>query len=176
MNNIEIEIRSFITKEQYEKLLKFFIENSTLTKEDFQETYYFDCEQDLRIQKNNLGCKIWLKDGKIHDEFRKEIEIFIDKENFEKAKAIFEAIGLKTEIIWLRERKQFNWDDIKVCLDFTKGYGYIIELEKKGNIENQVTILNELKNKLKELEINLTPKEEFDKAYEYYKNNWRKLI
>jgi len=61
MNNIEIEIRSFITKEQYEKLLKFFIENSTLTKEDFQETYYFDCEQDLRIQKNDFNSKTFFR-------------------------------------------------------------------------------------------------------------------
>ena len=57
MSNIEVEIRSFLTKDRFDKLLEFFKLNAKLDKEDYQETYYFDCEQDLRIQKNNLGCK-----------------------------------------------------------------------------------------------------------------------
>ena len=64
---IEVEARSFITKEQYEKLLEFFKQNSKLLKEDYQETFYFNCEQDLRIQKNNFYSKVWLKKGKMHD-------------------------------------------------------------------------------------------------------------
>ena len=54
MNNIEAEVRSFISKEQYEKLLSFFKQNAKLLKEDYQETFYFDCESDLRIQRNNF--------------------------------------------------------------------------------------------------------------------------
>ena len=45
MENIEVEIRSFISKEKYEELLEFFKQNAELVKEDFQETHYFDCEQ-----------------------------------------------------------------------------------------------------------------------------------
>lgn len=82
--DIGVEIRSFITKEQYDKLLNFFKQNSELIKEDFQEAHYFNCNQDLRIQKNNSGSKIWLKKGKIHDNARKEIEIKTNKQEFEK--------------------------------------------------------------------------------------------
>jgi uncharacterized protein YjbK len=41
MNNIEAEIRSFISKEQYDSLLDFFKTNAKFLKEDFQETFYF---------------------------------------------------------------------------------------------------------------------------------------
>ena len=59
--NIEVEVRSFISKEQYEQLLKFFKKNAKLIKEDYQETFYFDSDQDLRIQRNKFFSKIWLK-------------------------------------------------------------------------------------------------------------------
>ena len=54
MENIEVEIKSFITKEEYDELVKFFRKNAEFINEDNQTTYYFDCEQDLRIQKNDF--------------------------------------------------------------------------------------------------------------------------
>ena len=40
--NIEVEIRSFISKERYEELLEFFKKEGKFISEDYQETYYFD--------------------------------------------------------------------------------------------------------------------------------------
>lgn len=174
--NIEVEIRSFITKEKFQELLDFFKKNAELTKKDFQETHYFDCEQDLRIQKNNSGSKIWLKKGKLHDDAREEIEIKTDKENFQNLENLFKNLGHNIEIKWERLRHQFNWNEIKICLDYTKGYGYIIELEKMSNEQDKEKTLEELKQKLKELNIPLTPKEIFNEKYNYYKKNWQELI
>lgn len=176
MKNIEVEIRSFITKEKYEELLKFFKQNAELLKEDFQETHYFDCKEDLRIQKNNFGSKIWMKKGQIHDETREEIEIKTKNEDFENLQKLFKTLNYNTEIIWLRKRHQFNWKEITICIDYTKGYGYIIELEKMSTEKEKEKTLEELKQKLSELNISLTPKEEFKTKYEHYKENWRKLI
>ncbi len=174
--NIEVEIRSFITKGKYNELLEFFNQNAELTKEDFQETHYFDCEQDLRIQKNNSGSKIWLKKGQLHDDAREEIEIKTNKNDFENLQKLFKTLGHNIEIKWLRNRNQFNWQEIKVCLDYTKGYGYIIELEKMSNEEEKEKTLEELKQKLQELNIPLTSKQEFENKFQYYKENWRELI
>lgn len=174
--NIEVEVRSFISEEKYFGLIDFFKENAKLIKEDSQETHYFDCEQDLRIQKNNFASKIWMKKGKIHDDFREEIEIVTDKNDFEKLKKLFENLNHNIEITWLRERKQFDWDGIKVCLDFTEGYGHILELENMGSEENKDKILEELNQKLNELNIEQSTKEEFDEKYQYYRKNWRNLI
>ena len=60
MKNIEVEIKCFISKEKYEELLIFFNKNADFVNEDDQETYYFDAEHDLRIQKNNSFSKIVL--------------------------------------------------------------------------------------------------------------------
>jgi len=174
--NIEIELRSFISEEDYYKLLEYFNSNAELVKDDFQETHYFDCEEDLRIQKNNFGAKIWMKKGKIHDDAREEVEIKISEDDFDKIQNIFKILGYNVEIKWLRDRKQFDWEGIKVCLDFTKGYGYIIEMEKIGFENEKEKVLNELKQKFNYLGIPITPREEFEKKYEYYKSNWRGLI
>jgi len=176
MKNIECEIRSFITKNQYDSLIRKLKKEARFLGEDEQTTYYFDCEQDLRIQKNSKFSKIWLKKGEIHDENREEIEVRTDKNDFEKLEHIFLALGYKIEIKWFRKRHSFKWGGTSVAVDFTKGYGYIIELEKMTTEKQKTKALAYLRDKLSELKIPLTPKEEFNKKYLYYKKNWRKLI
>lgn len=175
MQNIEVEIRSFLTEEQYNHFLEYFKQNSTFVNEDYQETYYFDGEQDLRIQKNNFYAKIWLKSGKIHEEQREEVEIKFNKEDFSQAEKLFLNLGYKTQIKWFRTRNIFKWQDIDVTIDYSKGYGYIIELEKMSDEENKNKDLEYLKNKMAELQITQTPKEKFDAKYNYYKEHWEEL-
>lgn len=174
--NIEVEIQTFITEEKYKELLEFFKKNAEFVKEDFQETFYFDENSNLRIQRNNLGAKLWHKSGNVHDEFMEEIEIPARREDFENLEKFLNKLGHFVKIKWLRNRNQFNWNGIKVCLDYTKGYGYILELEKISDEENKEIVLEELKQKVNELQIPLTSKEEFGNKYNYYKDNWRELI
>ncbi len=173
---IEVEVRSFITKEKYDKLLKFFKRNAEFVNEDYQETYYFDSDADLRIQRNNFFSKIWLKKGKIHDDFREEIEIKFKRNDFENLEKLFFNLGFNVEIKWFRKRYHFKWERIDVMLDYTNGYGYIIELEKMSQGGDKEEILNMLNKKLISINVNPTSKEEFDKKYEHYKKNWRKLV
>lgn len=176
MNNIEVEVRSFITEKQYNELLDKFKKEAVFKGEDNQVTHYFDANQDLRIQKNDNFSKIWLKKGAIHDDQREEFELRLAKEDFEKAEQIFKALGYDIQIKWLRTRNSFKWNDIEVAIDSTKGYGCIIELEKMSSEENKDRDLQYLKSKMQELDITITPKEEFSKKYEHYKENWRQLI
>ncbi|MBI4174065.1 MAG: CYTH domain-containing protein [Candidatus Aenigmarchaeota archaeon] len=177
MKNIEVEVRSFISKEQYEKLLNFFKKNSKVLKEnDYQETFYFDSDQDLRIQRNNFFSKIWLKKGKLHDKYREEIEIKFDRNEFEKLENLFLALGYKIKVKWFRKRSEFKWDGINVSLDFTKGHGYIIELEKMCSEGVKKKEFDFLRQKLKSLGIDITPKDEFDKKSQFYMKNWKSLV
>jgi predicted adenylyl cyclase CyaB len=176
MKAIEVEVRSFISKEKYEELLNFFKQNSKiLVKDDYQESYYFNCKEDLRIQKNKFYSKIWLKKGKIHDDFREEIEIKVDNKDFAKLEDLFKAIGYDVEIKWFRTRWQFLWEEINVSLDYTKGYGYIIEFEKivKYNPDEEYL---DLKEKLENLGVQISSKDEFNKKFNGYKENWKELI
>ncbi|HLD40105.1 MAG TPA: CYTH domain-containing protein [Candidatus Nanoarchaeia archaeon] len=175
MNNIEVEIRSFISSEKYVELLAFFHREGTFLHEDDQETYYFDSGQDLRIQRNNSYAKIWLKKGKLHDEHREEIEIKFDAQHFETLEKLFLTLGYHVNIKWFRKRHTFHWHGISVMLDYTKGYGYIIELEKMSSEQEKEAALSLLKEKLQQLQIAATSKEEFNAKYQHYKENWRKL-
>jgi len=174
-NNIECEVRSFLTEKQYKDLLIRLKKSANFLGEDEQVNHYFDSKQDLRIQRNKIYSKIWLKKGAMHDEHREEIEIKINREDFEKAEQIFLALGYKVEIKWFRKRFSFKWADINVELDYTKGYGYILELEKMTSENKKEETIKHLKEKLQELGIPLTPKAEFDEKYAYYKQNWRQL-
>ncbi len=175
MNNIEVEIKSLITKEKYEELLKFFERNATLTKEDYQETFYFDENSNLRIQRGTSSAKLWHKSGNVHDEFMEEIEIETKRDDFEKLEKFLNKLGHNVKIKWFRKRKQFDWKGIEVCLDYTKGYGYIIEIEIMSSEEEKEKNLAILKQKFGELNIEITPKEEFKKKYENYIKNWEEL-
>lgn len=174
--NIEVEIRSFITKEQYEQLTEFFKKEGKFVSEDYQETFYFDCEQDLRIQKNKFYSKVWLKKGKIHDDHREELEIKCKVGDFEILEKIFTSLRYDIEIKWFRTRHTFEWQGISVMMDYSKGYGYIIELEKMSDENNKEEVLSELREKLKSLNIIETSKEEFKQKYEFYKKNWKSLV
>ncbi|MCW8965799.1 MAG: CYTH domain-containing protein [Candidatus Pacearchaeota archaeon] len=174
--NIEVEVQTFITKQEYEQLLEFFKQNAEFVKEDLQETFYFDENSNLRIQKNNSGAKLWHKEGNVHDEFMEEIEIQLKQEDFENAEKFLNKLGHQVKIKWHRLRNQFNWKGIKVCIDHTKGYGYILELEKITTQDEQEETLKKLKQKLSELNIKKTPKEIFTQKYNHYKENWRELI
>lgn len=175
-DNLEVEIRAFISPTQYRTLITYFNKNASLIKKDNQETIYFDCKEDLRIQKNDFHSKIWMKKGKLHDDSREEIEIITEKEKFDDLLNLFTSLGYKEDIKWIRKRIEYKWEDITVDIDYTKGYGYIIELEKLTSIEMEKTVLLALRRMLKELKIDETPKKEFDEAYSNYKKNWRELI
>ncbi len=176
MQNIECEIRSFVTKEEYEVLIAKFKNMGTFLSEDEQITYYFDSKEDLRIQKNTTYAKVWLKKGELHDDHREEIEIKVPRDDFEKLEQLFLALGYNVSIKWFRTRHSFKWNDIDVAIDHTKGYGYILEFEKISTEETQAETVLSLKEKFKELGIAITPKEEFSATYQNYKEHWRELI
>lgn len=172
---IECEVRSFLTDEQYHTLREFFSREATFLGEDEQVTYYFDAEQDLRIQKNSQYAKIWLKKGVLHDASREEIEVRVPREQFDTLHQLFLSLGYQVSIQWFRKRLSFQWNDIEVALDDTEGYGRILELEKRTTLEDAEATTIYLKAKLAQLGIPLTPKEEFDQRYTHYKEHWREI-
>jgi len=174
--NIEVEVRSFISEDKYRELLEFFKDKGEFVSEDYQETFYFDCDEDLRIQRNNTYSKVWLKKGKLHDDHREEIEVKFPCENFELLEKLFLSLGYNVEIKWFRNRHTFTWEGISVMVDYTKGYGYILELEKMSTEAEKDAVLAELKAKMDSLGIEMSPKEEFSSKFENYKKNWKSLV
>ena len=49
-------------------------------------------------------------------------------------------------------------------------------MEEISDVLNKEKVLEKLRFKLKKLGVDETNKEEFNKKYEYYKENWRELV
>lgn len=174
---IEVEARSFISPDKYKELLEYMEKNAKSSEDDYQITYYFKGPADLRIQRNNKFAKLWLKKGKIHDKHREEMEVKFDREDFKELEKLLKALGYDVEIKWFRQRNRFQWDGMKVTIDYTKGYGHIIELEKIAKKEEEKDkIYEELKEKLKSLGVEISPREKFEERFKHYKKNWRSLV
>ena len=177
MNNIEVELRSFVTKEEYDQLINYFNKKAKYLSEESQITYYYNSKEDLRIQQSDQYAKIWLKKGKIHENSREEIEIKCHRNDFLQLHELFTTLGYKKEIEWQRIRKSYAWNNnITITIDYTKGYGYIIEMEILTSEDKRQAALALLKDKFKGLSIAITPKKDFDLKYLDYKKNWRKLL
>ncbi|MCW6159840.1 MAG: CYTH domain-containing protein [Candidatus Micrarchaeales archaeon] len=174
--DIEVELRCFLTKEKYNELLAFFSREGREVAEEEQETHYLDEQGALRIQQSTTHSKVWYKAGKLHDEQRQEIEVRVGREDFPELERLFKALGYKTHIKWIRKRKEFEWKGVSVMLDYTKGYGYILELEKKSNEAEKDRALVTLKERFAELGLQPSTKEEFDRKYKEYSENWENLI
>lgn len=177
MKNIEVEARSFITDEQFENAKKILDRDCEFVEKLNEITIYFSGEKDLRMRKNETGAFIILKEGKIHDDFRKESEIRIDRNDFDDMAELFQSLGFAIEIEWRRNRLEYKKADMKILLDDTKGYGKILEIEKMAEAGSENEVHGALTEEMKIFGItNITSKKEFNEKFEYYKQNWQNLI
>lgn len=175
--NIEVEVRSFIDDGQYEDIKAILEKDFEFVKELDETTVYFSGEKDLRMRKNETEAFVILKEGKIHDDFRKEFEVRIDRDDFDNMTELFRALGYEIEIEWLRRRLEYKNADMKVLLDDTRGYGKILELEKMVEGGSEKAAHGELMEEMRKFGIGeITPKEEFNEKFGYYKKNWKNLI
>lgn len=177
MRNIEIEVRSFITRSEYKKLEKILRQKAKFIGSVKEETVYFNVkDKDLRLRNDEKQTYLILKEGKIHDDSREEIEITLRKDDFLKIESLFKRLGYKDDVRWFRKRRVYKWGNSKVFLDDTLGYGLILELEKIGNSRDKEKIHKLLEQKIKSLGVKITPRKVFEKKFKYYKNNWRKIL
>jgi predicted adenylyl cyclase CyaB len=175
--NIEVEARTFIGDGQYESIKKILDDGFKLEKILQEVTVYFSGEKDLRLRKNETEAYLILKEGKIHDNFRKEFEIRLAREDFDNMKELLESLGYVVEIEWHRKRLAYKGDGMEILLDDTEGYGKILELEKLAEEGKEKETHDELLREMERFGIaEITPREEFDKRYGYYKQHWRNLI
>ncbi len=172
----EVEVRSFLSQDEYDRLLIVLEKEGEKIKEDRQITVYFSGEKDLRIQKNTDSAKIWMKGGELHDESREEVEVILKNNQFEETRRLFEALGYEVEIKWYRKRNKFRWEGHEVCVDHTIGYGRVIEVEELCEEGEEAEALERVSEALEELGVKKTSKREFDERFRHYRKNWQKIL
>jgi predicted adenylyl cyclase CyaB len=173
---LEAEVRSFITEADRKRLIQVMDKEANFIEEDEQETHYLDGPVDLRIQRSKNRAKLWVKTGKIHDSVRDETEVTVRRDDFDKLGQLLNLIGFEVEIKWFRKRRRYDWKGIKVCLDTTKGYGEIVELETKCDDSEKEVTVQMLRQKLETLKVKETPRAVFEERFQHYKKNWKELV
>ncbi len=170
---IEVELRSFITKEKYEELIKKY--NAKCEK---QITYYFNSKQDFRMMKTKEYTQLWLKTGKMHETSRLERVVRIDNNYRNDLESMLELLDYEVDIKWFRTRSKVKLDEnAELCIDYTIGYGYILEIEKQVADEVDVADAKSMLEKdFRDLGILVSKKEEFDIKYEDYVKNWKDYV
>ena len=175
--NIEVEVRSFVDDKQFGNIRNILDKDYEFVKDLKEITVYFSGEKDLRMRKNETEAFVILKEGEIHDDFRKEFEVKIDKNDFDNMVELFRSLGYTIEIEWQRNRLEYRREGIKVLLDDTRGYGKILEIEKMVGEGEGSEAHKEIVGEMKRLGVEkITSKEEFNESFEYYKRNWKTLI
>ena len=173
---IEVELRSFVTQEEYARLHELLAREGELLEKTHQETWYFDRDSNLRLVRGDQKGKICLKKGLTHDEGREEIEIPLAREDVDKAHDLLKALGHEVVVLWLRDRRRYMWQGIDVALDNTKGYGMILELELLVPPEEEAAAKERLHGVFSQLGISPTSKEEFATKYADYLETWKARV
>lgn len=172
----EVELRCFISEKKYNELLRFFRVNGRFMHQENQITHYLDDTGNLRLQKNDKFAKVWLKIGKLHAVEHHEMEARFPREEFEELEKIFAVMGKPTRIKWVRSRHTFRWKGANIMLDYTKGYGHMLELEMLPPKGGEGAARKKLAALIGELGLKPTPKSELDRRYASYKRDWKKLV
>ena len=159
-DNIEMEIKIRLAKEEYDNLNDLMkTKGKLLLESNQQDTYYQsnnligDMNKSLRIRTGG-NKKILTYKNKNNEMYCEEYEVEID--NSDNLKKIFDCIGLMKMTIVNKNRKIYNYlDKYEVSLDKVDNLGYFIEIEVKGTINDYLEEYDNLLKISKNLGLNL---------------------
>lgn len=161
MNNIEIEFRAKITKEKYDSVNQFLIQNAEDLGEDNKDTLFYVLPDKLFKVVNETSknkAKIVLKDNRIGNgnNFR-EWEVRIDPSEYEKTIDMFNHMNFpgKSMRAW-QERHNYLYKGVEIAVKYSEYWEHHVEMEivvddinKKEKAEEQIhKVADELEIKL----------------------------
>lgn len=74
---------------------------------------------------------------------------------------------------WSRDREEYDYKGVTVCIDRNAGYGYLAEFEKITEDENAVaTVRNELESLMAELGVVELTQDRLARMFDFYNHNW----
>lgn len=82
--------------------------------------------------------------------------------------------GFSYQAKWSREREEYTYKGINVCLDRNAGYGYLAEFEKVIPNEDGVRdARKEIESLMSELGVSELPQDRLARMFDFYNKNWR---
>lgn len=87
--------------------------------------------------------------------------------------ALVLSAGFEYEAKWSREREEYAYKGITVCLDKNAGYGYLAEFEKVLSDTALVESARaELDERMAELEVSELPQDRLERMFAHYNAHW----
>ena len=81
--------------------------------------------------------------------------------------------GFKYQAKWSREREEYNYKGMNVCIDKNAGYGYLAEFEKILADESEVSSArSEIAAVMQELGVEELPQDRLERMFAHYNQNW----
>lgn len=87
--------------------------------------------------------------------------------------ALLLKAGFTYQAKWSREREEYAYKGISVCIDKNAGYGYLAEFEKIVHDESEAdAVREELDVLMKELGVEELDQDRLARMFDFYNNNW----
>lgn len=86
---------------------------------------------------------------------------------------LVEGAGFRYQAKWSREREEYAYKGLTVCIDRNAGYGYLAEFEKVTDAEHALAdVRAEIENIMAELGVAELPQDRLARMFDFYNNNW----
>ncbi|OGG41516.1 hypothetical protein A2837_03380 [Candidatus Kaiserbacteria bacterium RIFCSPHIGHO2_01_FULL_46_22] len=101
-------------------------------------------------------------------EFEEKVNLSLDALD-----GLVQSAGFKYQAKWSREREEYKYKGMTVCLDKNAGYGYLAEFEKVITDEGALADARaEIDTVMKELGVDELPQDRLERMFSHYNQNW----
>ncbi len=182
-NNIEVEHRGTLTKENFDTLKKFLEKEGKFIKEkDRFSVIYFPRGKerlgvpksplDLRVRITNKKSEIVMKYGKSSGaDARKEFSFPVDSNQFEEATEFLFYLGFYYGALQATKTYVYMYKDIEFAVVNAPAFGYYFEAEILTDKESIKSANEKIMSVMKELDLNVLSEKDFYKWLEELGSN-----
>ncbi|HEX8993870.1 MAG TPA: CYTH domain-containing protein [Candidatus Paceibacterota bacterium] len=87
--------------------------------------------------------------------------------------ALMLGSGFRYQAKWSRDREEYSFRDLTVCIDRNAGYGWLAEFEKMINDEAEIDATREhIREVMKELGVEELQQDRLERMFKYYNEHW----
>lgn len=160
---MKINKRTYVSKEQTNKIITYFNEVADKKKEEKQIIYNYHSEDDFRLIRTNEYVTLDLKSNDGED------IVYIHKKYEKNMINILTHIGSYVAVKRFRTRHIYNYDNLYITIDENVKYGNVFRIccEEKDEVK--------IKKLYDYFEIEESSMGKFEELYSKYRNSWADL-
>lgn len=160
---MKINKRTYVSKEQTNKIITYFNEVADKKKEEKQIIYNYHSEDDFRLIRTNEYVTLDLKSNDGED------IVYIHKKYEKNMINILTHIGSYVAVKRFRTRHIYNYDNLYITIDENVKYGNVFRICCEEKDEEKIKKLYDY------FEIEESSMDKFEELYSKYRNSWADL-